>query len=261
MADRVSGLEIHILNALQDNYIYLAKDHKRKSTFVVDPGEAGPAIKALQSLKWNLDYILCTHHHNDHVGGNLELKAHTGAMIVGPKKDAHRIPGVDLLVSEELVPSEIGLDFSVLEVPGHTSGHVAYFFKEGRELFCGDTLFLSGCGRILEGTPQELLDSLYKLAALPLDTQIYCGHEYTLNNSRFALVYEPDNAVLKQKISRAESLAKQGHGTMPGSLQEELETNPFLRVSSLSVKNHLNLDGYASDLECFTRLREAKNIY
>ena len=226
------ALNVSAIPAFSDNYIWLIRTAGTKCA-VVDPGDARPVQETLSQSGLDLRYILLTHHHPDHVGGMSELRRQTGATVFGP--DDRRIRDVDRIVREGEVAHlpELGLDFEVLEVPGHTASHIV-FFGHG-SLFCGDTLFSVGCGRLFEGTPEQMQSSLDKLAALPSDTQVYCGHEYTLANCQFALEVEPDNERLKMKAEAVEALRAQGQITLPGRLGEELEVNPFLRSRAESV--------------------------
>ncbi len=219
-------ISVTAIPAFTDNYIWLISSGG-KHCAVVDPGDAGPVKKALQQIGLQLDYILLTHHHMDHIGGTAELVSATGAKVYGPRDS--RIPGQDRSYGEgETVDlPKLRLKFDVIEVPGHTSSHIA-FYGHG-SLFCGDTLFSVGCGRLFEGTPAQMLDSLDKLAALPPATRVYCGHEYTLSNCDFAREVEPDNKKLAARASAAEAARATGRSTLPSELGEELAVNPFLR--------------------------------
>jgi len=225
-------LNVSAIPAYSDNYIWLIRTGGTDCA-VVDPGDAAPVRKALLENKLNLRYILLTHHHPDHVGGMPELKQQTGAEVFGP--DDPRIKGTDHSMREGDVARlpALGLEFKVLEVPGHTATHIV--FTGHGCLFCGDTLFSAGCGRLFEGTAGQMQKSLDKLAALPADTLVYCGHEYTLSNCRFALEVEPDNENLQQKTRRVEAQRETGEITLPGRLDEELSINPFLRSRTENV--------------------------
>lgn len=240
----MAGLEVELLPALSDNYIYLLREPRTGATGVVDPAEAQPVLEALARHGRKLDLVLITHHHADHIGGLAELKAATGCRAVGPRADVHRIAGLDELVGEGDRVAFGALTAEVIETPGHTSGHVSYWFPEGDALFCGDTLFALGCGRLFEGDAPTMWRSLGKLAALPEATRVYCGHEYTLSNARFALGVDPDHAELRARVAEIEALRAQGRPTIPSTIGLERRTNPFLR---------------AADAETFAELRRRKD--
>jgi hydroxyacylglutathione hydrolase len=233
-------LNVLAIPAFADNYIWLIRTGGTaggtawgSDCAVVDPGDAGPVQEVLRREGLDLRYILLTHHHPDHVGGMPQLRAATGAQVFGPLDS--RIQGPHEVMREGDVAALplLGLNFRVLEVPGHTATHIV--FTGHGCLFCGDTLFSVGCGRLFEGTPEQMQTSLDKLAALPPETRVYCGHEYTLSNCRFALAVEPDNAVLKAKAATVEAQRAAGQITLPGLLGEELHVNPFLRSRVKSV--------------------------
>lgn len=226
-------LDIVQIPVLNDNYIYLAHEPESGATAVVDPAVAPPVLAALEARGWQLTHILNTHHHMDHVGGNLALKEAAGCVIVGPRADAGRIPGIDIEVGDGDVFKLGAAAARVFDVPGHTRGHIAYWFQDAGALFCGDTLFAMGCGRLFEGTPGQMYASLAKLAALPDDTRVYCAHEYTLANGRFALTVEPGNPALQARMAAVEALRAQGEPTVPSRLAEEKATNPFLRAANV----------------------------
>jgi hydroxyacylglutathione hydrolase len=228
--------------ALEDNYAYLLEQDG--ITAVVDPSEAEPVFHALGDRK--LDFIFNTHHHWDHTGGNLELKEEFGCEIVGAEKDRDRIPGIDITVAEG-DPFILGsATAQVIEIPGHTSGHIAFWFPDDRALFCGDTLFSYGCGRNFEGDPPRLWESLKRLAELPDDTLVYCGHEYTEANLAFAVSVEPDNELLKKKLLEVKRARSNNQSTVPSLLKDEKEGNPFLRAVSA---------------EAFAKLRREKDHF
>ncbi|NOQ35425.1 MAG: hydroxyacylglutathione hydrolase [Methylococcaceae bacterium] len=227
-------LKVHQIPVLSDNYIYLLHDTDTEQTAVVDPAVAEPVLEALQSLDLSLNYILNTHHHSDHIGGNLKLKAATACQVVGAESDKKRIPLIDITLKEGDV-FQLGSEAAtIIETDGHTIGHIAFWFKNAEALFCGDTLFAMGCGRLFEGSAEQMWQSLNKLTALPTNTQIYCTHEYTEANGRFALTIEPKNADLKFRMQQVKAQRAQGLATVPFSLAEELATNPFLRAESSS---------------------------
>jgi hydroxyacylglutathione hydrolase len=232
--------------ALQDNYAWLLYEPASGFTAVVDPPEVEPIVKALQQCGGRLDCILLTHHHADHIGGAEALAAQFGARIVGARKDRHRLPRLDEAVAEGDAVRLGPMTARVLETPGHTRGHIAYYVPEAKALFCGDTLFSLGCGRLFEGTAEEMFDSLQKLAALPEDTLVCCGHEYTASNARFALSVDAENAALKSRVAEVERLRAAGLPTVPSRLAEERAANPFLR---------------APDAVAFARLRTKKDKF
>lgn len=225
-------LEIKVIPALTDNYVYLLRDSSTEKTAVVDPSLAAPVMDCLVKLNWPLHYILNTHHHWDHTGGNLKLKEATRAKIVGFKGDAGRIEGMDIQLKEgdqfELGKSTA----SVIEIPGHTLGHIAFYFEEAEALFCGDTLFSLGCGRLFEGSPDQMFSSLTKLKTLPESTKVYCGHEYTLDNIAFTKSVLPGLEGLKSFEAKANQLRQQNKPTIPSTIELEKQLNPFLIAQS-----------------------------
>lgn len=253
-------LEILQLPVLNDNYVYLAHEPRSGATAVVDPAVTGPVFDALARKGWTLTHILNTHHHPDHVGGNLEIKERTGCTIVGPRADAGRIPGIDVEVGDTDTVALGEAQASVFDVPGHTRGHIAYWFADSDALFCGDTLFALGCGRLFEGTPAQMWNSLSRLAALPDSTQIYCAHEYTLANARFALSVEPQNAALQARMKEIERLRAADRPTVPSTLAAERATNPFLRPDSADLQATIGLPG-ADLVEVFARTRALKDSF
>ena len=239
-------MKIQIIRCLQDNYSYLIIDEKKRIACVVDPSEAKPIINFIENNNLKLKYILNTHHHFDHVGGNLELKTKYNSKVIGFKGDKDRIPEIDILVEDNQTWKEHDFETKIYHIPGHTSGHIAlHFFKE-KKIFTGDTLFSLGCGRIFEGTYQQMYASLNKIKKLPQDTEIYCGHEYTLQNSKFCEANDIKNLKLKNKIVKIEECLKKGLPTIPSILREEIECNIFLR---------------AKDLDSFSKLRDLKDNF
>ena len=227
-------IQIDALPAFNDNYIWLLQDTRSKRCAVVDPGDAAPVMAWLEARPdWTLSDILITHHHFDHVGGVETLKNATGARVAGPA--AERIPARDLDLNDNDDIDVLGLRFQVMAVPGHTLGHIAYYHAGQDLLFCGDTLFAGGCGRLFEGTPQQMHQSLSRLAALPARTLVYCTHEYTLSNLRFAHTVEPDNARLNERLAEVTRWRDEGRISLPSNIELELATNPFLRVGEPSV--------------------------
>ena len=192
-------MEVEIISCLKDNYSYLVIDKGNNSACVIDPSESEPIIEIIEKKKVNLKFILNTHHHYDHVGGNEILKKKFGAKIIAFKDDKNRIPFVDILLEDNEIWKNLNFEFKVFHIPGHTSGHICFYFYKDNIVFSGDTLFSLGCGRIFEGTYEQMFESLNKLKKLPLDTKIYCGHEYTLKNSMFCKKYEENNKDLKKK--------------------------------------------------------------
>jgi hydroxyacylglutathione hydrolase len=236
-------LQIEQLAVLSDNYVYLLRDSATGTVGVVDPAEPEPVLAALARLGWPLHWILNTHHHPDHVGGNEALIDATACKVVGPSADAARIPGITLALGEG---EEFALGESkarVFDVPGHTRGHIAFWFADAKALFCGDTLFALGCGRLFEGTPAQMWDSLSRLKALPGDTRVYCAHEYTQSNGRFALAMEPGNAALQARMRDVDARRAAGQPTVPSTLADEWATNPFLRPDSPELQATLALAG------------------
>ena len=253
-------MDIVILPALTDNYIHLIRDPASGAVAVVDPAEAGPVIAALDARGWRLDAILVTHHHADHIGGTLELKARYGCPLVGAHADRARIPGIDVAV-EHGYQYKLGNEtISVIATPGHTSGHVSYYFTEMMALFCGDTLFSLGCGRLFEGSAAEMWASLGLLRALPGETQVYCAHEYTLANAGFAQTIEPGNPALAARIEEAQRQREQGRPTIPTSLATECATNPFLRADEPALAAALGMAG-APAVEIFAEIRRRKDRF
>lgn len=224
-------IDISIIPILKDNYAYLLIS-KSGETAVVDPGEADPVIAALEDRGLSLDYILNTHHHGDHIAGNSALQKKYGAKIVGPAKEQTRIPNMDILLDENSDFSFGGEDIQILETPGHTSGHICFYFPLSKVVFTGDTLFLMGCGRLLEGTAAQMWNSLQKIMALPDDTHVYCGHEYTLGGAKFCLEIEPENTALQKRLQQVKNLRDKNQPTIPGTIGLERKTNAFVRAGS-----------------------------
>jgi hydroxyacylglutathione hydrolase len=239
-------MRIEIISCLQDNYSYLIIDETNNDACVVDPSEAKPIINFLENKDIKLKYILNTHHHYDHIGGNKELKKKYKSMVVGYKNDAHRIPEIDILVEDGQIWKKDNFEAKIFHIPGHTSGHICFHFYKDNFLFTGDTLFSLGCGRLFEGTYKDMFDSLNKIKSLPENTNIFCGHEYTLQNSKFCIKYDPDNLVLKNKIVDIKKKLKNNLPTVPSILKDEMNCNIFLK---------------AKDLESFSKLRDLKDNF
>lgn len=251
-------LEIVLVPCLSDNYCVLLHAADTGETAAIDAPEAGAIKAALSARSWRLSRIFTTHHHNDHTGANLALKGHYGCAITGPEIEADRIPGLTATASEKSGAAFAGRAIKVLETPGHTLGHLTYYFPGEAIAFTGDTLFSLGCGRIFEGDARTMHGSLAKIADLPDDTRIYCGHEYTAANARFARGVEPENEALKKRAAEIDSLRAAGKPTLPTTIGQERATNPFLRARSRAIRGRLGLEG-ADDWEVFARLRELKN--
>ena len=226
--------KIYQLPVWEDNYIYVLIDYKENKTAVIDPGDFDTVQNFLKKNNLKLDYILNTHHHLDHVGGNLKLKEKWSCPIYAFKEDAKRIPGIDFQLVEGDTVFVGALCFEVIFVPGHTLGHIAFWNKENKFLFCGDTVFAMGCGRLFEGSPKQMFNSLSKIKALPEDSLIYCAHEYSLKNAKFALTVMPENKDLKERFEKISELREQDSATVPFYLKEELLTNPFMRAKTVS---------------------------
>ena len=243
-----------------DNFGVLLRDEATGTVALVDAPEEAPILAAIERTGWRPSLILVTHHHGDHVEANLALKERFGLRIVGPKAEADRIPGIDETVAEGDTVALGGQAVRVIETPGHTAGHVSYHLPQAGVAFTGDTLFALGCGRLFEAGPQVMFSSLAKLAALPDETSVYCGHEYTASNARFALSVDPDNARLRERASTIEALRAKGEPTLPTTIGEEKATNPFLRAADPAIRRHLGMEG-ASDAEVFAELRRRKDSF
>ena len=239
-------MKIKIILCLTDNYCYLIIDEKTKKACVVDPSESEPVIKYLEENKIDLKFILNTHHHYDHVGGNIELKKKYNAKIVGFENDKHRIPEIDITVKDKEIWKFEKFEAKIIHIPAHTSGHICFYFFKEKIAFTGDTLFSLGCGRIFEGTYLEMYNSLNKLKKLPIDTKIFCGHEYTLQNAKFCIQHEPENKKLILKIEEIKKKLSQNFPTIPSTIKDELECNIFLRTENL---------------ETFSKLRDLKDNF
>tara|TARA_R110001592_G_scaffold199699_1_gene448330 strand:- start:408 stop:1178 length:771 start_codon:yes stop_codon:yes gene_type:complete len=256
----MSRLDVHQIPVLNDNYVYLAYCPETGATAVVDPAVAGPVMDAAKAKGWTISHILNTHHHGDHTGGNLEIKAATGCTIVGPRADRDRIPGIDIEVGDGDTYKLGNAEAVVYDVPGHTRGHIAYWFGGSDALFCGDTLFAMGCGRLFEGTPAQMVKSLDKFKTLPPETRVFCAHEYTQSNGRFALSVEPDNATLVQRMQDVDAARAKNIPTVPSTIGIELKTNPFLRADSPDLQKTIGLAG-RDYVEVFAETRRLKDNF
>ncbi|MBU1211235.1 MAG: hydroxyacylglutathione hydrolase [Alphaproteobacteria bacterium] len=251
-------LEFHQFPARSDNYGVLVHDTETGMTASIDAPEVAAIKAALAAKGWQLTHIFTTHHHQDHTEGNAALKAETGCEIIGPRGEAAKVPGIDRQVGGGDTFRFANFEVRVIETPGHTLGHIAYFIPEAKVAFVGDTLFAMGCGRVFEGTHEMMWNSLSKLRRLPPDTTVYAGHEYTQSNARFAITIEPDNAALKARAAEVDALRAKRQPTLPTSIAIELATNPFLRAGDAGVKASLGMDG-AADWQVFGEIRKRKD--
>ena len=231
----MSTLEIVRIPALSDNYIWLVHDAESGETMVVDPAVADPVLAKAEETGWKITHIWNTHWHPDHTGGNAEIKAATGCTITGPAAEAARIPTLDVQVKEGDTVRLGAVEAQVIDVPAHTAGHIAYHFLRDKVAFVGDTLFAMGCGRLFEGTAEQMYANMRKLEALDDETAIYCAHEYTLSNGRFALTVEPGNLPLIERVNEVTAMRERGEATVPTTIALERATNPFMRASSVEV--------------------------
>ncbi len=257
-------MQVERLPVLSDNYIFLLHDPQHKIAAVVDPAVAEPVLQRLQTLEASLVAIFNTHHHSDHVGGNAQLlRRYPDAVVYGGEVDRGRIPGQQVFLQEGDQVKFSDRQAEVFFVPGHTRAHIAYYFppqtpEEPGELFCGDTLFAGGCGRLFEGTPQQMVQSLSKLRRLPDHTRIWCAHEYTLKNLQFALTVDPNNSVLQERFQQVEIARRQKQATVPSILRIEKLTNPFLRWDESALKSAVKSQ---DDVQTFARLRGLKDQF
>ncbi|MGY9006701.1 MAG: hydroxyacylglutathione hydrolase [Alphaproteobacteria bacterium] len=250
-------LEIHRLPVRTDNYIWIAREPSSNAVAVIDPADAEPVISKCMELGLSPTHILNTHHHGDHTGGNLEVKEKFGCTVVGSVADQARIPGIDIAVGDGDVFDLGDERANVFDVTGHTLGHIMYWFGNAKALFCGDTLFAMGCGRLSEGTADQMWSALSKFSTLPDDAEIYCAHEYTQANARFALTIEPDNQDLQARAAKVDDMRAQDIPTIPSLLGDERMTNPFLRSDHPALKKAVGMiDSDALDVFTQTRLRK-----
>jgi hydroxyacylglutathione hydrolase len=256
----VARLVVEIFPCRSDNYGVLVHDPDSGETASIDAPEEGPILRALEETGWRLTHILTTHRHDDHVAANEALKRRFDCRIIGPEAEADAIPGIDQTVKEGEPLQILGRTVEIIATPGHTKGHIAYNIPDEELAFVGDTLFVMGCGRVFEGTMEEMWNSLQKLAALDHQTRIYCGHEYTLANARFAVTVDPENERLRGRLADMENLRQQNMHTVPTTLALELATNPFLRADDPSVKHHMRMDD-APAAEVFAAMRKRKDAF
>lgn len=253
-------LSVVTLPCLSDNYAYLLHDSESGTTAAIDVPDANPILSELQHRGWHLSEIWLTHHHYDHIDGVADLVRMTGALVTGAEADAHRLPPLDRVLGHGEGFTFAGHEVEVLDVPGHTLGHIAFHVPAAKAAFTGDSLMVMGCGRLFEGTPDQMWASLSTLAKLPEDTNICSGHEYTASNAAFAVTVDPSNAALAARRQDIETSRTQGLPTVPAPLSLELATNPFLRAGQVSVKSALGMEN-ATDLEVFTEIRARKDTF
>ena len=253
-------MQITPLPCLIDNYAYIIFDYNTKTTGVVDPSVAKPIVSFLEKENLKLNYILNTHHHFDHIGGNLELKKKYNAKVIGFDGDKNRIPGIDITVKNNQNWIFGNSNVKIIHIPGHTLGHICFFFEKEKIAFTGDTLFSLGCGRIFEGDHKQMLASLNKIKKLPKDTKIYCGHEYTFKNAEFCMKYDSDNVSLKEKFEIIKKLRSKNIPTVPTNLEDELNANIFLRCNQNDLKIKLNMKN-EDDFKVFKKVRDLKDIF
>jgi hydroxyacylglutathione hydrolase len=260
MSTRYGSLEVRQFPCLEDNYGYLVHDTATGYTACIDTPEVAAIEKALRETGWELTHIFNTHHHFDHAGGNLELKEKTDAVVVGPRKDAKRIPGIDIHLSDQDNYLFGKNEVIVFDTPGHTRGHIVFYFEDAGIAFVGDTLFALGCGRLFEGTPEQMWDSMQKLLALPDDTVVFCAHEYTLANAEFALTVEPHNDALVERAAKIRRLRKDHNATVPTTIGLERRTNPFMRSDSADLRATLGMPD-DDDVAVFAETRRRKDKF
>lgn len=256
----MTPLEIDLFACRSDNFGVLLHDPVSGATASIDAPEERAILDALERRGWTLSHILTTHHHNDHVEANLALKQRFGVEIIGPAREAPRIPGIDRKVDGGEVFEFAGRRVEVILTPGHTLGHICFYLPEEKLLFAADTLFALGCGRLFEGTPAQMWDALSRLAKLPDDTTVYFGHEYTLSNARFALTIDPDNAALASRVAEIEKQRAAGTFTAPTTIGVEKASNPFLRAADPGIRRHLGMEA-AGDADVFAEIRARKDRF
>jgi len=254
------ALQVEQFMCRSDNFGVLVHDPRSGETAIIDAPEERPILDAIERTGWKPTVILTTHHHADHVEGNIALKERFKLKIVGPQAEAAKIPGIDETVEDGQVIRFAGEPVHVIATPGHTAGHVSYHFPQSNLAFTGDTLFALGCGRLFEAKPPVMHESLKKLAALPLETVVYCGHEYTQANARFALTIDPTNSALKERSAEIDKLRAGNKPTLPTTVGRELATNPFLRWHDPVIRRNLGMET-ARDAEVFAEIRKRKDVF
>ena len=253
-------MKVEIIPCLADNYCYIVNDEKTNTVAAVDPSENKPVDDFLKKNSLKLDYILNTHHHYDHIGGNIELKKKYKSKIVGFVGDKHRIPGIDVALKDDESWTFGNSLVKIIHIPGHTLGHICFFFENEKIAFTGDTLFSLGCGRIFEGTHKQMLESLNKIKKLPLNTKIYCGHEYSYKNAEFCMKYDGDNINTKRQFEKIKMLRSKNLPTLPVILEDELKSNIFLRCNENDLKTKLDMKNQ-EDFKVFTKVRDLKDSF
>ncbi|WP_179187834.1 hydroxyacylglutathione hydrolase [Kiloniella majae] len=253
-------LDVRQIPILSDNYSYLIKDTETNAVAVIDPGVSDPILEKADEFGWQITDIILTHHHYDHIDGLADIKQKTNAKVTGPKRDQHRIDGMDTVVDGGDSIEFGSKTAKVFYVPGHTLGDIAYWFADEDILFPGDSLFSLGCGRLFEGTPEMMWQSLQQYLSLPEKTLIYSAHEYTLSNAEFSLTIDPDNSDLKNRVEKIKRLRENNQPTVPSLLSEELKTNPFLRPNDIGIRKKLNMLS-ATDADVFKEIRKRKDNF
>ena len=253
-------MKITPIPCLNDNYAYIVNDNITKTVGVVDPSEAKPIINYLKKEKLELNYILNTHHHFDHIDGNIELQKLYNSKVIGFDGDKHRIPGINITLNDGEKFKFGKSQIKVIHIPGHTSGHICFFFEKDKIAFTGDTLFSLGCGRIFEGDHEQMLSSLNKIKKLPMETKIYCGHEYTLKNAEFCMKYDEKNLDLTNQFKKVKELRSKNLPTVPSVLEQELKSNIFLRCDQNDLKIKLNMQN-SDDYKVFKKVRDLKDAF
>ena len=253
-------MEVNIIPILSDNYSYLIIDKENKSCSAIDPASPEEIIPFIEKENLVLKNILNTHYHDDHTAGNLHLKEKYKCKIYGPYEEKDKIPGIDIALKENDILQINNYRAKVFETPGHTAGHIIYWFEKEKKVFTGDTLFVLGCGKLFEGTPQIMWNSLLKIRNLPKETKIYCGHEYSKNNADFALSIEKNNNKLIKRSKEINKLINKNHFTVPTTVKKEIESNPFLRVDIKNIKKNIEMEN-ASPEEVFGEIRKRKDNF